>query len=84
MKALQTPAAAVMLLTLLQTQDVWNKLDSWCFPIVTLTESLLSEQVGQNLASYQISSQAPSFFMKTAQLSFTSYTIYLKNESSPK
>lgn len=84
MKALQMPAAAVTLLTLLQTQDVWNRLDSWCFPIVTLTESLLSEQVIQNLTSYQISSQTPSFFMKKAQLSSTSYTIYLKNKSSPK
>ncbi len=52
--------------------------------VFPLTESLLSEQVVQNLTSYQISSQTPSFFMKKAQLSSTSYTIYLENKSSPK
>ncbi len=52
--------------------------------VFPLTESLLSEQVVQNLTSYQISSQTPSFFMKKAQLSSTSNTIYLENKSSPK
>lgn len=80
---LEIPPAVVMLLTLLQTQDVWKKLCSWCFTIVTLIESLLSEQFGQKLTSYQISSQTSSFFMKTAHLSSTSSTLPL-SESSPK
>lgn len=72
-----------MLLTLLQTQDVWNKLCRWCFTIVTLIESLLREQFRQKLTSNQISSQTSYFFMKTAHLSST-YSTLPFSESSPK
>lgn len=74
MSALQMPAAAVLLLARC-------RLDSWCFTTVTLTESLLSEQVRQNFTSYQICSQMSYFFMKTVHLS---YNLYLLNKFTKK